>query len=53
MKINLFLAALLCGVCAFAADGVRYKDRLFETGLPQTVTVADSVPFWISYTTMN
>ena len=45
MKINLFLAALLCGVCAFAADGVRYKDRLFETGLPQTVTVADSVPF--------
>ena len=45
MKINLYLAALLCGVYAFAADGVRYKDRLFETSLPTTVTVADSVPF--------
>ena len=45
MKISLYLAALLCGVCAFAADGVRYKDRLFETSLPTTVTVAENVPF--------
>ena len=45
MKIKLYMAALLCCVYAFAADGVRYKDRLFETGLPTTVTVADSVPF--------
>ena len=29
----------------YAADGVRYKDRLFQVGEARTVTVAEKVPF--------
>ena len=34
----------LAAVSAFA-DGVRYKDRLFDVSEAKTVTVAENVPF--------
>lgn len=47
MVSKLGLAALFCASFATAtfADGVRYKDRLFEVSEARTVTVAENVPF--------
>lgn len=48
MVSKLCLAALLCAcfVTATFANGVRYKDRLFEVSEAKTVTVAENVPFF-------
>ncbi len=40
ISVTLFVASWAC-----AADGVRYKDRLFQVGAARTVTVAENVPF--------
>lgn len=44
MKTQILIAALMGVTSVFAADGVRYKDRLFEVSKAQTVMVADEVP---------
>ena len=50
MVSKLCLAALLCAcfVTATFANGVRYKDRLFEVSKAKTVTVAENVPFFVN-----
>ena len=49
MKPKICLAVLALTLfavsCAVAAEGVRYKDRLFEVSSAKTVTVAENVPF--------
>lgn len=41
----LLQTVVFSAISVFAADGVRYKDRLFEVSDVKTVTVAQSVPF--------
>lgn len=49
MKLRIYLAVLVFILFvtswASAADGVRYKDRLFKVSKAKTVTVAEDVPF--------
>ena len=44
MKTQIAIAALMGMTSVFAADGIRYKDRMFEVSSAKTVTVADDVP---------
>ena len=44
MKTQIMIAALMGMTSVFAADGVRYKDRLFDVSDARTVTVAYDVP---------
>lgn len=62
MKLRIYLAVLafilFVTSWASAADGVRYKDRLFKVSKAKTVTVAKDVPFLDSdgghnYTTIS
>ena len=47
LKISLTAFAFILFVTSWAsaADGVRYKDRLFKVSKAKTVTVAENVPF--------
>ena len=44
MKTQIIIAALMGITSVFAADGVRYKDRIFDVSDARTVTVAYDVP---------
>ena len=44
MKTQILIAALMGITSIFAADGVRYKDRLFDVSKAKTVVVAEDVP---------
>ena len=44
MKTQIMIAAIMGMTSVFAADGVRYKDRLFDVSDARTVTVAYDVP---------
>ena len=44
MKTQIMIAAIMGMTSVFAADGVRYKDRIFDVSDARTVTVAYDVP---------
>ena len=44
MKTQILMAALMGAASVYAADGIRYKDRMFEVSEAKTVMVADDVP---------